>query len=478
MSHPTTKIQVGLADRRRDNILNANLRSQIFILAIPTLTQQFLTFCVGMFDTWLAGQIDAAATTSIGVSAYVGWLAGLLVSTVSIGTTAMVARHSGANQPEQANQVMGVSLLVGQILCMCMAAVLYAIAPYFVGGFNLNGRTADIALNYLRLDAIGHLLTGVTLVGTAALRGSGDMKRPLAVLGGISVLNMIASVCFVYGVGPEGGIRLPVSLVPAMGVYGIAAGTVTARLLGGLAMIVVLCRGSEQLKLQWRLLKPDRAIIARLFNLGRFAGADSLIHWFGQFGFLMIIKRVVIPGVHDDAVFAAHIVGVQVEAITYLPAMAWGSAAATLIGQSLGAGKLKRAYKAGIEAALQCCLLALVVTFVFYFGATWIYQVMHKDPQVVEVGVPAFRAMSWFQIPLVVFLVLKSALQGAGDTRWPMIATVLGIFCWRLPGAYFLGVYLQWGLLGAWGGMFADIIFRSVVVTGRYMKGKWVTTKV
>jgi len=469
---------MSLADSRRDGILNGNLRRQIFLLAIPTLMQQFLTFCVGMFDTWLAGQIDAAATTAIGVSAYVGWLAALLVSTVSIGTTAMVARHCGAKESMQANRVMGVSLLVGQIVCVCMSMLLFAAAPQFVQIFNLNGRTGEIALNYLQLDAIGHLLTGVTVVGTAALRGSGDMKRPLAVLGGISVLNMIASVSFVYGVGPGRGIDLPYSVLPVMGVYGIAAGTVFARLVGGLVMALVLLRGNEVLKMRWALLKPDREIINRLFNLGRFAGADSLIHWVGQFGFLMIIKRVVIPGVHDDAVFAAHIVGIQVEAITYLPAMAWGSAAATLIGQSLGGRKLKRAYKAGVEASCQCSLLALLVTFVFYFGATAIYEFMHKDPQVVAVGVPAFRAMSWFQIPLVVFLVLRSALQGAGDTRWPMVATVIGIFCWRLPGAWFLGVYLQWGLLGAWCGMFADIIFRSLVIGRRYVRGKWVTTQV
>lgn len=470
--------KLGHADQRRDRILNANLRQQIILLAIPTLTQQFLTFCVGMFDTWLAGQIDAAATTAIGVSAYVGWLAGLLVSTVSVGTTALVARHCGANEPAKANRVMGVSLVVGQVLCLCMSAFLYLAAPAFVNSFNLNGRTAEIALNYLRMDAIGHLLTGVTLVGTAALRGSGDMKRPMAVLGGISLLNMLISMCMVYGIGPSGAFAFPFDLAPAMGVYGIAAGTVSARLIGGLIMIIVLCIGSAPLKLRLSLLRPDRTIIGRLYNLGRFAGADSLINWCGQFTFLMIIKRVVMPGIHDDAIFAAHIIGVQVEAITYLPAIAWGSAAATVTGQSLGAKKLKRAYKSGLEATAQCCVLAIIMTFVFYFGARQIYSTMHTDEQVVAVGVPAFEFLSWSQIPLVVFLVLRTALHGAGDTRWPMLATVIGIFLLRVPAAWFFGVYLQYGLMGAWAGMFLDIIFRAVVMAWRYLGGKWINTKV
>lgn len=467
-----------IAADRRERILKGNLRQQVILLAMPTLLQQFLTFCVGMFDTWLSGRIDTAATTSIGVSAYVGWLAGLLVSTVSIGTTAMVSRHCGAGEPIQANKVMNVSLLVAQLFGFLMSSSLYLLAPFFVWSFRLQGHTAEVALNYLRLDAIGHLLTGVTLVGAAALRGSGDMKRPMAVLGAISILNMLLSVSFVYGVGPGLGIGVPVPIVPAMGVYGIAAGTVSARLIGGILMLSVLCVGSDPLKLCLHLLKPDFQIIRRLASLGSYAGLDSLIHWCGQFMFLMIIKRVVVPGVDDDALFAAHIVGIQVEAITFLPAMAWGQAAATLIGQSLGAKKLKRAHKAGLEATMQCCIPAIVMTVVFFFGADVIYRIMHTDAQVIQVGVPAFRAMAWFQVPLVTFLVLRSGLQGAGDTRFPMITTIFGNFMLRLPGAWFFGIYLNLGLMGAWCGMFMDIVFRACMMSWRYLSRTWLRIKV
>lgn len=478
----TGQIQAASADtrasRRRDRILNGDLRHTVILLSLPTLFQQFLTFCVGMFDTWLSGQIDATATTAIGISAYIGWMAGLMVTTVSIGTMAMVSRHCGAREPEQANHVMNVSLLVGQVFCVTIAGFLYIMAPTIVSSFQLNGRTGEVALNYLRLDAIGHLLTGFTIVGAAALRGSGDMKRPMIVLGTINVLNILASVCMVYGVGPDCGVATSFSVVPAMGVYGIAAGTVTARLLGGVLMIFVLWMGSEPLKLTLRLLRPDFTIIRRLFDLGRFAAMDSMTHWCGQFAFLMIIKHVVVPDVHDDAVFAAHVIGVQVEAITYLPAMAWGQSAAAIIGQSLGAGKLKRAYRAGSEAVRQCALLAAVVTVLFFFGAQTVYDIMHNDPDVIAVGVPAFRLMACFQVPLVVFLVLRSSLQGAGDTRSPLLATVVGICVFRLPVAWFCGVYLQLGLVGAWMGMFADIVFRASLVTWRYLRGRWVRAKV
>lgn len=463
---------------RRHLILHGNLRQQIILLALPTLLQQFLVFCVGLFDTWLSGQIDAAATSAIGVSAYIGWLGGLLVSTVSVGTTAMVSRHCGAKEFSDANRVMNVSLLAGQILSLAMAALLFLLAPVFVSSFRLSGRTAEVALNYLRLDALGHVLTGTTIVGAAALRGSGDMKRPMAVLGTISVVNMFVSVGLVYGVGPDRALWFPVPLAPALGVYGIAAGTVTARITGGLVMMLVLRLGSPPLRLTPSLLKPDRDIFRRLRHLGSFAGVDSLVNWCGQFLFLMIIKSVVMPGIEPDAIFAAHVVGIQVEAITYLPAIAWGQSAATVIGQSLGAGKLRRARRAGLEATGQCGVLAAVVTAVFFLGASGIYSIMHRDAQVIEVGVPAFQAMALFQLPLIIFLVMRSALHGAGDTRIPMFASIIGIFTLRLPGAWLFGVHFQMGLLGAWVGMFMDISFRALFMLGRYLRGRWLTTRI
>lgn len=454
-------------------ILHSHLGHRIFILALPTLFQQLLTFCVALFDTWLSGRIDAAATSAIGIAAYIGWLAGLLVSIVCVGTTALVARHLGAGKPEQANRVMHVALIIGQLGSLVMSVSLYLLAPAFTAAFGLEGTTAIVALNYLRLDAIGHALSGITYVGAAALRGSGDMARPMLVLGAINIFNIIFSCCFVYGIGPESFGSTSSEWLPAMGVYGIAAGTISARLLGGVMMGIVLLCGSGAIRLRLHLLQLDRVIVQRLMALGGFAAADNMINWVGQFSFLVIVRNVKGMPYSADVIFAAHMVGLQVEAITYLPAIAWGQSAATIVGQSMGAGKRDRAFQAGIMAMLQCCLLGVIVTGIFYWGADAIYQTMHSDPQIAMAGVAPFRMLAVFQIPLVIFLVLKFALHGAGDTRWPMIATIAGTLLLRLPLAWLLGVHFEMGLLGAWAGMFIDISFRGLVMAGRYLSGRW-----
>ncbi len=464
--------------QRTELILHSHLGRRIFVLALPTLLQQLLTFCVGLFDTWLSGRIDAAATSAIGMAAYIGWLAGLFVSTVAIGTTALVARHLGAGQQNEAGKVLHVALVAGQAGSAALSVFLYFMAPVFVAAFGLEGATATVGLNYLRLDAVGHVLTGTTLVGAAALRGSGDMARPMLVLGFINVLNILLSSCLVYGVGPDSPLAASQQWVPALGVYGIAAGTVLSRIGGGLMMGLVLMTASGPLKLKLSRLRPDRAILQRLYVLGRYAAADNLINWLGQFSFLIIIRHVTGMPFSADVIFAAHMVGLQVEAVTYLPAIAWGQSAAAVIGQCLGAHRNRRAVQAGWTAVVQCCLLGIVVTIVFWFGAETIYRVMHTDPQVAAAGGFPFRVMALFQIPLMVFLVLKFALYGAGDTRWPMISTVAGTLMLRLPLAWLLGVHLHLGLLGAWTGMFIDISGRAVLLSARYAGRRWLRRRI
>ena len=131
-------------------------------------------------------------------------------------------------------------------------------------------------------------------------------------------------------------------------------------------------------------------------------------------------------------------VGIRVEALTYLPAVAWAAAAATMIGQSLGAGLPDRARRAGHEAVLQCGVLGVVITAAFYFGAEPIYRAMHNSEAVIAAGVPAFRMLALFQLPLVAGIVYVGGLHGAGDTQVPMWITLFTTLFVRLPMAWVL----------------------------------------
>ncbi len=456
----------GINDDRRTAILTGDLRRTLLHLALPVLLEQFLSFCVGLYDTILAGhlpqEISSAATGAVGVGAYIGWLASLLFSFVATGTTALVARARGAGDDDEANRVTNRSFALGLLVGLFVLATILPLAR-IAASFVLQGEEViDITTRYLRLDAIGLMFSSVGYVGAAALRGCGNMRTPMLIFSAVNIINVIASTLLVYGPGP----------LPSLGVDGIVTGTIIARSTGGLLMTAVLIRGVSGLKLIPSELKLRDAVVGRILRIGIPAALDGVVMWLGHYVFLRII------GGFGEAAFAAHVVGIRVEAITYLPAVAWAAAAATMIGQSLGAGDPPRARRAGHEAVLQCGLLGVVITVVFFFGAHAIYAFMHNSPAVVEVGAPAFRLAALFQLPLIIAIVYIGGLRGAGDTRVPMWITLITTLGVRLPVAYVCGVVLEGGLYGAWIGMCADMFLRGLLAAVRFTLGGWLHVRV
>lgn len=449
------------------SLLQEDIGRAVFRLALPVLCEQFLSFCVGFYDTWLSGRINAEATSAIGVAAYVSWLASMLSGLVAVGTTALVARHWGAGDRQTANRILNQSLLMAAGLGIGIFAVIWLIAPVIATALQMQGAAERIVVRYLRLDAFGHLFTSLSLIGAAGLRGAGDMRSPMLVLGFVSVANILFSSAFVFGwVVPQ-----------PLGIDGIVLGTVLSRILGGCAMIAVLLRGVSGLALRRELLKLDRIVARRILRIGGPAALDGIVMWAGQFLFLSVIAGLG-SGQFESAVFAAHVVGIEVEAITFLPGVAWGHAAATLIGQSLGARNVERAATAGHRAVRQSGLLATALGIVFFLGADAIYALMHESPDVHAVGVPAFRMLAFFQIPLMVSIVYTAGLRGAGDTRYPMICTLISVLGVRVPLAYLCGVVLNGGLIGAWIGMCADVLLRAVLVALRFASRSWAQTEI
>lgn len=439
----------------------------LFILAMPVLAEQMLNTFVGIFDTFLAGRISPAATAAVGLAAYVYWLAELFVMLVGTGTTAIVARLIGGRQPDEARRITNQSLTLAVVIGGVLSVLLYLMAPRFAEAQRMTGEAYDVAVQYLRTGVIGVPFLSVALVGCAALRGTGDMRSPMWIFAGVNLINVVASPAFMYGWGP----------LPVCGVRGIVLGTVVAHVFGGIALVVVLLRGRSGLGLRAAEHVPDWPTIRRILRIGAPAALDAGVLWTGHFIFISIIARLA-PGDIGQAYYAASIIGVRVEALTYLPAVAWGAASATMIGQALGAGLIGRARRVGHAAVAQCGLLAVVMTGVFYFGAERVFDLMTQDPMVRAAGVVPLRCLAVLQVFLVASIIYVHSLRGAGDTRVPALITVLSTFMIRLPAAWYFGIYLQGGLLGAWIGMFGDILCRSMLATIRYTSGRWVHTAV
>ncbi|MDB5384565.1 MAG: mdtK 2 [Planctomycetaceae bacterium] len=442
------------------------LSQQLFWLALPVLGEQLLILGVGQFDTFLAGQIDKTATAAVGVAAYVGWAATLMFSLVGTGTSALVARAWGGGDRASGNRIFNQAVPLAMITGLLALGLIWNGAPILATVQNQSGEAHEICVNYLRMDALSHPFSAVMLVGSAALRGAGQMRIPLLIMLIVNIANALVSSCLVFGWGLE-----------SWGVSGIVGGTVFARVLGGILMLALLIRGHQGLQIQIRNLVFHWESVSRILNIGVPALVDSGCTWIGHFTFLAIVSHLA-QGDLGEAIFAAHFIGLEVEALTYLPAVAWGTAAATLVGQSLGAGNIKDARRIAHLAVLQCGVLTACAAGFYFFGAHLVYQVMSRDILVREIGVPALRFLSFFQIPLTMLIIYIFALRGAGDTRTPMLITIGCTLCIRVPVAYLCGIVLEGGLIGAWTGMVVDNCVRASISTYRYTSGKWIHIKV
>lgn len=331
---------------------DAPVRPAVFRLALPVLAEQFLSYLVGLVDTYLSGRLEGiatVATNAVGLAGYVSWLGTLLFGLVGIGTTAVIARAWGAGRRAQANRVTNQALTLGAATGILFLVLILPAAPAFAAMLGMTGVAADIAVRFLRIDAAGLVFTSVTLAGSAALRGAGDMRTPMLVLGLVNLVNMALSAPLAFGVGPWPALGLADPLLEPRGVDGVVFGTVAARAIGCLAMLFALSRGVGGLKLRRLQLRPKTRVARRILAVGLPAAGDGLVMWTGHFLFLMVISNVA-AGRAGEVAFAAHVVGIRVEAVTYLPAVAWGAAAATLVGQSLGAGRPDRARAVGHAA--------------------------------------------------------------------------------------------------------------------------------
>jgi putative MATE family efflux protein len=461
---------VGYASATTQTLLTRPVGAALIWLALPVLGEQTLYMLVGLVDMFLAGKLGKEASSAVGLATYVTWLAQLLFAFVGAGATALVSRHSGMGRPDQSNHFANQSLAAAAFIGSLVYALIALCAPLLTHVLGWEPEPARVAVQFLRINAASLIVSCLTIIAGACWRGMGDTRTPLYVMCVVNVVNIGMATLLCFGWGP----------IRAMGSNGIALGALIAQITGGAVAIWLLIRGRSGIRFRRPDLRFRAESMKRIFRIGLPAGVDGIFMWGCQFTFLMIISRLA-TGEEKTATVAAHFVGIRAESLSYLPAFAWATAAATLVGQSLGAGDVARARRCGHLAALQSACLCAFMGMMYFFFAHKFYAVFNSSgdlARVARIGVPALRGLGLFQLPAALMIVYTIALRGAGDTRYPLLFTLIGMVAVRLPLAYLCGIVLHGGLIGAWIGMYADMTTRACLSTIRFVRGQWVHVRV
>ena len=461
---------VAMPDGRTPGRVAPTILGQVLALSGPVLVEQFLLYLVGLSDTVLTGRyLGADDLAAVANATYLLWFVGSLMTIVSVGATALVARLTGSGDPREAARVCQQAIALAVILGLLVMAGGLALAPRVVDWLELKGRAADGAALYLRVVLVVAPLLACATAGIACLRGVGDTRTGMWVMILVNAVNVVLSWALVSGLG----------LFPSCGFAGIAVGTAIGEGVGGVAVLVILARGRSGLRLDWAGLRPRWRASWRVLRISLPASGESLTNVVCQMWFLRLINHL------GATASAAHGVAIRCEALAFLTVTAFSVAAGTLTGQYLGAGRPDLAARAGRTAWGIGVAVLMVVGVILYVEADAMFALFlgGRQPEVAAVGVPALRVVAFALPGLATLNVLNGALRGAGDTRWPWVIVLVGYLLVRMPLTYWFTLPagsggLGLGLTGAWIAMLVDLTLRGVLVAARFLHGGWKRTRV
>lgn len=453
-----------------DDVFGAVVR-----LAFPVVVEQLLSMLVGYTDWWLTAQFLPGADykAAMGLMNYVLWWFLSTFAFISIGAVAVTARSKGAGDLATANHVAEKSMGLGLVLVTLLVAGITLLSDQIIGLLQLEGKPAALASEYLRIVAWSLPAVMIEQIGIACLQGMGDTLSGFGVRAVVALVNLVVSLSLVVGWGP----------FPQLGWPGLAIGTAAGHFVGGALVMIMLLGGRGGLHIRLaEIVTPDWELAERILRVGIPGGIDVLIIVACHLTYLAIINR------QGAEAAAAHGLGVTIESLAYLPGSAFQVAASTLTGQYLGAKEPQQAQRAALTALGVGCTLMSLAGMMFFLASHSLVAIFAGpgDVQTANTSAELLKVVAWSMPSLSAVMVFTGALRGAGDTRWPLIISLIGFLGIRIPGALLLAnteitipilgwTIAGWGLgvFGAWYAMVADVVVRSLLLSFRFWQGHW-----
>ncbi|MDD4889503.1 MAG: MATE family efflux transporter [Phycisphaerae bacterium] len=470
---------IGLAAR----LTPSTIHWSVLGLALPALLDQALQTLLLLSDMYLAGHLEHGKDmlAAVGMAGQLMMVISVLFTAIGVGAMALVARSIGAGDQEHANSIARQAMLLGVAVGTATAAAMVTMAPWVFHALGLRGDTLAAATTFCRIFMPGLCVGALMSMGGACLRGAGDTRGALMAAGLANIVNIAVAWTLVHGwmVLPVidshgfGGWR---HMAP-MGLRGIAIGTLSAYVVGGLFMLHLVRTGRRGIRVRFRPLDFQADLIGRIIRIGAFAGMESFIFACASTAIAAIVNHPPL----GTADYSAFVLTVRVEAISYLPGFAFGIAGGALVGQSLGAGLPRQAGHCGWWAYAWGGLVMGLVGVVFVL---WPERLIHlfldsaDSAEVAAKAVHMLRICGYVQPFLAMIMVFSGCLKGAGDTRYPFAITLVGVLLLRIPGTILAARAFRLGIVGVWLVMMSDLTLRGLAVALRFLHGGWKKVRV
>lgn len=432
--------------------MNRNDLKVIGLLALPVMVETVLQTLLGTVDTFFAGQISDDAIAAVGVTNLIVNIFIAFFTAVSVGTLAVIGRYVGRNDAERGNRALQQSFLLSFFIGIIVGALnLLFYRPIL----EISGAGEDIlvyAIPYYMVVVVPIVFLCLSLVLFSCLRATKDNVTPMVATGIANVLNILFNIFF---------IKL------GLGIMGLALATTLSRAFGVGILFIWLTKGTGFLRLPLRGWGVDVEMIRSILRIGVPAGGEKLIMRAGQLVYGAMILSI------GSYAYVAHNIAGTIENYTYIPSMGFGVAAATLVGIGLGENNPEKAHRMALAANALSTIFMVSMGIIIFIFAPFFAAAFSSTPEVQMLTVGVLRMIAFFQPCSAITQVIESALQGAGDTRYPMFLTLFGIWGIRVCIGYFLGIICGFGLIGVWTAYIIDISVRGFLLLRRFNGGKW-----
>ena len=448
-------IKDAIAGKQQD-FTKGSIRKAIFMLAIPMILEMGMESVFAIVDIFFVGKLGSNATATVGLTESVLTIIYSLAFGLSMAATAVVARRIGEKNNEGAAKAGAQAIMVALTISVLVSITGILFAEQLLC---LMGATEEIIQSgstYTRIMLAGNVVIMLLFLLNGIFRGAGDASIAMRSL-------WVANIC---------NIILCPLLIHFFGLKGAAMATTTGRGIGVCYQLWHLLKGKGIIKINMHHFLPDKEVLKNLLNIASTAALQFII---GSASWIAMAR--IMTGFGSSAV-AGYTIAIRWIVFFILPAFGLSNAAATLVGQNLGAKQPERAEESVWKTAKYNAIFMGVVSLLFLFFAAFFIGIISTDPAVIKTAVPALRIVSLGYIFYGVGMVIMNAFNGAGDSRTPTWVNLFWFWIFQIPFAYLLAITFHWGPKG----VFIAIVITETCITITsallFRRGKWKLIKI
>jgi putative MATE family efflux protein len=389
------------------------MRRRVLALAWPVIGENFLETLLGIVDTLLVARLGAAAIAGIGSALQVMFFVIAALSALSVGSAVLVAQAVGAKDFQRAGRLACQSLLWSVVLSVPLAIGGLLLSNPIIEVFGLEPEVARISVGYLHVT-MGTVVVLIALfIGGGALRGAGDSRTPMLVTAVANVVNVGLAYGLIFG---HFGL-------PALGTVGSAWATFLARALALVLLVSVLWRGRNGVSIGgWGGWRPDVGVAAQVMRIGMPAALEQLLITAAFVGLTIVVARLGTP------TLAAHRIAFNALSLSFLPGIGFAIATTALVGQSVGARRIREGAAAARIAMTWAIGWMSTIGVVILVFAPQILRLFTGEPAVIAAGAAGLRVVALAQPFWAILFVQGGALRGTGNTRFPLLVNATSVW--------------------------------------------------